>query len=586
MSKKRKRTTENSQVEEDAERLKRLEEFTGRAIHQFDREYKNEIVLRASRGQLDVKRGIEQSRQHICFPKTMADSQSVEANRLLYPWSPSDKNTEYPPHIDDDKLPEAEDLSVLGLKDIHTVFVATEAAAHALSLWPRYSSLNDVPILGSRRAYLEQNWDSDALFGSLRLHGPNPSMIQKVSNLDDFVARERIRETKEGPLFIEDYRRRLSTDPLGTCLVAPLTLFQLQSNGELKPLAIQLTETQTYFPGDPSWQFAKAAANSSYFVYHELVSHLLLTHLVVEIAIVTTYQTLPPFHPVAGLLRDHFYRTLALNRSARSTLVPKLLPRTGVPLALSRALLKRAWTDDFQWAQLVFPREVQRRLGSYTPQELKEKFPTYFYVHDGLALWDLLLEYHTQVLTLIYGTDTGVNSDPYLKDWWRMLQSKIPGFFSTKDKEGKEEDALSLTSVIEVVTTFVFVATVQHSAMNYPQETYFQNARSCPTLLQGPLPSNPTSADLLRALPSKLQVSIAYAIVTILSAPVGNDNIVSSFGSYTSTVTNHAFDVHVHTQHTFLLPRLQELQQRIQAQQQEAFYPYLLPDRVAKSIFI
>jgi hypothetical protein len=65
-------------------------------------------------------------------------------------------------------------------------------------------------------------------------------------------------------------------------------------------------------------------------MFHELGPHLGHTHLVQEVAIITTHRELPPLHPVHALIIDHSRKTIAINEGARDVLVPKIFKYLGV----------------------------------------------------------------------------------------------------------------------------------------------------------------------------------------------------------------------------------------------------------------
>jgi len=311
------------------------------------------------------------------------------------------------------------------------------------------------------------------------------------------------------------------------------------------------------------------------------------------VALVANYQELPSLHPVAGLLRDHSFRTLALNHAGRTTLIPTLVAKSGVPEKVSRSLAKLKWKTKFQWSDLIFPNDLQKRLYPdhkekiryLTMDLLKKDFPTYYYIHDAFNLWNYLWEYHEKVLTAIYIGNT-LREDEYLGQWLAQLNPRIPGF--------PTRDTIDLRKLIEIVNTFVFLATVQHSAVNYPQETFFSNARSCPTILKSAFPQlrmiQPET--LVRSLPPVKEIRLAYAVIKLLSSSAGNNNLRDSFGLYTRTENNtdDVFGVHLETFNTVLSPLLQRLANEIhtrEGQKQNWFkYEYLNQGQAARSILI
>ncbi|MBA0731603.1 hypothetical protein Golax_004518 [Gossypium laxum] len=121
----------------------------------------------------------------------------------------------------------------------------------------------------------------------------------------------------------------------GTTLYGSRTLFFLNSNDTLRPLAIELTRSpmdgkpqwkQVYVPSWGStacwlWRFAKTHVLAHYAGYHQLVSHWLRTHCVTEPYIIATNRQLSVMHPIYKLLHPHFRYTMEINALARESLI-------------------------------------------------------------------------------------------------------------------------------------------------------------------------------------------------------------------------------------------------------------------------
>ena len=121
----------------------------------------------------------------------------------------------------------------------------------------------------------------------------------------------------------------------GTTLYESRTLFFLNEDGTLRPLAIELTRPpmdgkpqwkRVYEPSENAtslwlWRFAKAHVLAHDAGYHQLVSHWLSTHCAVEPYVIATNRQLSAMHPIYRLLQPHFRYTMEINASARSTLI-------------------------------------------------------------------------------------------------------------------------------------------------------------------------------------------------------------------------------------------------------------------------
>lgn len=582
-------------------------------LDQFYQQFQLKERKKLVRSPLETKKEVVQS----IFDEKVAIQHAVQwihksfsANLLIkevalkYPWSTEEDG--YPPHVNDLDFPEEElqHFSLLHISDFGSLLRAGEAFLQNFSPSQQYGALEDIPIRGSHKHLLTRLWDTDEFFGWMRLGGPNPTILQKLidptfliqsskfleieKSLKEVADRSLLDEIRVGHIFYEDYQQRLAHLPEEKhCVIYQPCVFFWHDhiNGILLPFAIYIRK-QWFFPNEViKWRFAKIATNAAYFLYHEMITHLLFTHLVEEIAIVSAYHTLPSFHPVTGLLLDHSFRTLAINHSARLTLVPNLIPAAGIPVTTSKTLLHNQWAK-FHWADLNFLHQVRSCLypETFTPltlDQLQKDFPSYHYIHDSFTLWHLLWDYHSLILNKIYSSPDLLEGDGYLHAWIHSLHTKIPGF---------PKHVANVTELIEIITVFVFIATVQHSAVNYPQEAFYQNARICPSVLRKDLLEGEQFDLLLHSLPTKMQVSVTESIVTILSSSLENNNLEENFGSYVREHNEHkSFDLHIYYQTRFLLPQLRELTKKILERPPNSLgftYRYLAPNSVATSILI
>ncbi len=184
---------------------------------------------------------------------------------------------------------------------------------------------------------------TDSAFARMRVAGPNPVVLEGVAELPAKfpVPNAKFQEVmgvedsldaagKEGRLYIADYVVLASMKPgqvpVQKYIGAPLALFAVPRAGgsrALRPVAIQCAQdpgntNPIFYPSDgTSWELAKNWVQAADGNYHELISHLGLTHLLVEPFVVTTHRQLAPQHPLYVLLQPHFQGTIFINNSAR-----------------------------------------------------------------------------------------------------------------------------------------------------------------------------------------------------------------------------------------------------------------------------
>ncbi len=192
---------------------------------------------------------------------------------------------------------------------------------------------------------VSRDYQDDRVFALMRLAGPNPVLLRRVERPDDrFPVGEELyagvmggdslaAAGAEGRLYLVDYAA-LETVQDGTFpdtrkfCYAPLALFALdKTSKELRPVAVQCrqrpgADNPIFTPADGwNWMIAKTVVEMADGNYHETITHLGRTHLLVEPFVIATYRQLAPNHPLGLLLRPHFEGTLAINDMAQRHLI-------------------------------------------------------------------------------------------------------------------------------------------------------------------------------------------------------------------------------------------------------------------------
>ncbi|KAM7004195.1 polyunsaturated fatty acid lipoxygenase ALOX15B-like [Passerculus sandwichensis] len=141
------------------------------------------------------------------------------------------------------------------------------------------------------------------------------------------------REMEAGNIYLADYGvleglPTATIDGRPTFVAAPLCLLHQRPDGEMLPLAIQLSQhpgpaSPVFVPQDPPWLWAlaKAWVRSSEFHVHEGLTHLLRAHLLGEVFALATLRQLPPQHPLFKLLIPHTRFTVQIGALARRFLL-------------------------------------------------------------------------------------------------------------------------------------------------------------------------------------------------------------------------------------------------------------------------
>lgn len=216
------------------------------------------------------------------------------------------------------------------------------------------------------------HWSHDVEFGRQILNGINPNVIRRCKNWlpgNCLISEQHVRgllhprgttlhkEIEKGNIYIINYHILdgidTGLDPPGVKekyqkkleLASPICLFHHDTEENvLKPIAIQLEQFSkdtddngriipvpiwTPKDFDPSqdiydWLYAKMWFKHADFQVHQMRSHLVNTHLLIEPIAIATFRRLPPVHPIHKLLREHLQFVIAINTYGRDALILKV----------------------------------------------------------------------------------------------------------------------------------------------------------------------------------------------------------------------------------------------------------------------
>lgn len=383
----------------------------------------------------------------------------------------------------------------------------------------------------------------DDFFVNLRVAGGNPLLITQVSALPDKLAlTEAQYHSVMGPgdslasaaatkrLYLVDY---VDMGPLanarpGRYITDPIVVLALTpARDALLPVAIQLGQATTASnlflrvtdpasPGYWGWQMAKTAVQEADFLVHEPYSHLSRTHMLLEAFAIATHRQLPPEHPLYVLLLPHFEGTMFINAGVPALLAPHAFLDLGFAPAIQTTT--QAVLDDrlsFDVYAHMLPTQLARR-GVANPAEL----PVYPYRDDGMLVWDAISQWVNNYLRVYYLSDGDVRGDTELAGWVSDV--------TTNGLVARFPAITSIQQLVDVVTMLIFSASVQHSAVNFPQWPYLSYVPAAPGFSAMPLPSAGvayTEDDWLAMLPSPLiqvlTVVVTYGLSAVLHRPLG-----------------------------------------------------------------
>lgn len=379
-------------------------------------------------------------------------------------------------------------------------------------------------------------WTSDREFARQRINGINPTLIRLLEEMPENlpVTDEALRGVlpdgeslakllAERRLFIVDYAPLQGlTKVMGRFQEAPIGLFWRDGEGHLMPLALQLGQSPAdaptlFTPKDEHWLWllARTHFQCADGTYHEVVTHLTRTHLVMETFWVAACRSLPPQHPLHVLLRPHFTGTIEINAEARGTLIAPGGPidetvAVGAEGALT--LVGKAY-ETWSFERFDPYRDIETR-GLLDPAVL----PDYYYRDDALRHYEAIRSFVRDLLACYYKSDEDVRQDEELQLWMKELTSADGGRLKGLPlHDGRLE---TVKDLCQIVGQAIFLCAIEHSAVNNGQYDQFGYIPNSPGALYLPPPTDrsPRSeANLVYALPAAKEVKAQLLMVHVLS---------------------------------------------------------------------
>ncbi|KAL7583184.1 hypothetical protein Lser_V15G44877 [Lactuca serriola] len=417
-------------------------------------------------------------------------------------------------------------------------------------------------------------WSTDEEFAREMLAGVNPVSIQLLkefpptSKLDaqlygdqnSSIRSHHIEEHLDGlevnemlkakRLFILDhhdplmpYVKRINST--STKIYATRTLLLLKKDGTLKPIAIELSLPH---PDDENlgaiskvctpakhgveagiWKLAKTYVAVNDSGVHQLISHWLNTHAVIEPFVIATNRKLSVLHPINKLLHPHFRDTMNINSTARNILINSggILERTFFTGKYSIEMSSKIYKD---W---VFPNQalpidlVLRGMAVEDENSLhglRLTIEDYPYAVDGLEIWSAIKTWVEDYCKFYYTQDDMVKNDTELQSWWKEVREEGHGDLKEKTWWPKLE---SVKDVIDNCTIIIWVSSALHAAVNFGQYPYGGFPPNRPTLSRRllPEPETPEYDELkedpqkvfLKTVTPQLQSLLSVTLIEILS---------------------------------------------------------------------
>ncbi|KAM3910226.1 hydroperoxide isomerase ALOXE3-like, partial [Leptodactylus fuscus] len=329
---------------------------------------------------------------------------------------------------------------------------------------------------------------------------------------------------QNGNIFLADYKilegipANDSINGKKQYMTAPMCLLWKDPQDQLRPIAIQLGQTPSdqapiFLPSDCPWDWtlAKIWVRSSDFQLHQVIYHLLHTHLFAEVFNIATTRQLPISHPVYKLLVPHLRYTLEIIILGRSVLfgpggtADQILGigNGGVPVLLKRAM------EEVTYTGLCLPEDIKSRG--------MDDIPNYMYRDDGLRVWAAVERFVSSIICYYYSTDEDVQTDRELQAWVAEIFKE--GFLQYKSS-GIPSSLENVSSLVKYLTMVIFRCSAQHAAVNSGEFDFYSWMPNGPSTMKSPPPTTKgvtTLQTILDALPDINTTVIGMTNMWLLS---------------------------------------------------------------------
>uniref|UniRef100_A0A0D9VXV1 Lipoxygenase n=1 Tax=Leersia perrieri TaxID=77586 RepID=A0A0D9VXV1_9ORYZ len=418
-------------------------------------------------------------------------------------------------------------------------------------------------------------WRTDEEFSREVLAGVNPMMITRLtefppkSTLDpskfgdhtSTITAAHIENKLEGltvqqaldsnRLYILDHHDRFMPFLIdinnleGNFIYATRTLFFLQGDSTLTPLAIELSEpllqggvtaakSTVYTPASTGveawvWQLAKAYVGVNDSGWHQLISHWLNTHAVMEPFVIATNRQLSVTHPVHKLLSPHYRDTMNINALARQTLINAggIFEMTVFPGKYALWMSSMVYKN-WNFTEQALPAELLKRgvavEDATSPYKVRLLIKDYPYAADGLEIWHAIEQWVSEYLAIYYPDDGVLRGDTELQAWWKEVREV--GHGDLKDAAWWPKMG-TVSELRDACATIIWTASALHAAVNFGQYPYAGYLPNRPTVSRRRMPVPGTEAyDELRRDPerafihtitSQVQTIIGISLIEVLS---------------------------------------------------------------------
>ncbi|CAG2249786.1 ALOX5 [Mytilus edulis] len=276
-----------------------------------------------------------------------------------------------------------------------------------------------------------------------------------------------------------------------------------------------------FLPSDPeyTWMMAKMWYNLAEAHYHQALTHLNLTHFMMEGICVATKRNLSPSHPICRLLTPHFMYLIAINFLGLGTLINPggLFDKTSSGGINGAFFLMRKsmefWRLDTHG---TLPENLKSR-GVLDQSVLKD---AYHMRDDALLLYDAIKTYVQNYVTHYYSVEGSLKADYEIQNWGaEIVKSRDDGGVGIlgvpNDGKFETNDQLVVT-----LTAIIYTCSVGHAAANFQQYDEYAAPFRMAFTMHGVPPKDKSQVEIetiLKTIPNRAELLELMSITKVLS---------------------------------------------------------------------
>nr|XP_022293685.1 arachidonate 12-lipoxygenase, 12R-type-like [Crassostrea virginica] len=318
--------------------------------------------------------------------------------------------------------------------------------------------------------------------------------------------------------------------------VSPIAFFVIW-NKKLMPVAIVLDkrnpDEKVHTPANKGsteelrpWVNARMWFGMADASYHESITHLGFTHLLMDGVSVCMHRNISSRHPIYKLLHPHFRYLHTINKNAIDDLIN---PGGYVDRDMyfdREHMLKLIATHNENWTY-----SIDARIRTSLEKRGVMDLPGYFFRDDALSIHSAIRTFVEEYATHYYRNDQEVQLDEEIQAFREELTRKrtmTPG--GGCGMNGIPE-LTNIENLVDILTNFIYINSVEHSATNFPQYEQYGFSPNFPAMLHG-LPTAGMT-DLNINIPTKREMLSTIKIMKVLTLCLTN-----SLGDYEKVYLN------------------------------------------------